>query len=98
MQLPPTLHEADGGGGDARFQTLCRGNTYSTTLHACNSAIVKLSKLTVATKVYRGVSGALLPAEFWCAAAARTPNNLIVLQLACRRHGQSSMGEQQLFG
>ena len=50
---------------DERFQRLCRGNRYTTTLHACNSAIVKLSKLTVATKVYRGVSGALLPSQFW---------------------------------
>ena len=32
-------------------------NTYTTTLHAINSAIVKLGKLTVATKVYRGISG-----------------------------------------
>jgi len=50
---------------DERFQRLCHGNRYTTTLHACNSAIVKLSKLTVATKVYRGVSGALLPSQFW---------------------------------
>lgn len=40
-------------------------NTYTTTLHAINSAVVKLSKLTVATKVYRGVSGRVLPAQFW---------------------------------
>ena len=33
-----------------------------------NSAIIKLSKLTSATKLYRGVSGALLPRPFW------TPN------------------------
>ena len=42
---------------------LCKGNTYATTLHAINSAIVKLSKLTMATKVYRGVSGGILPEE-----------------------------------
>ena len=40
-------------------------NTYTTTLHAINSAIVKLSKLTVASKVYRGVAGRLLPQQFW---------------------------------
>ena len=43
-------------------------NKYTTTLHAINSAIVKLGKLTKATKVFRGVAGLALPAEFW------TPN------------------------
>eukprot|EP00966_Prymnesium_polylepis_P181892 4213792-Prymnesium_polylepis.1 len=37
---------------------------YVTTLHAINSGIVKLSKLTKATTVYRGVDG-VLPDEFW---------------------------------
>jgi len=37
---------------------------FVTTLHAINSGIVKLSKLTKATTVYRGVTG-LLPNEFW---------------------------------
>ena len=32
-------------------------NTYTTSLHAINSAVVKMGKLTVATKVYRGISG-----------------------------------------
>ena len=41
------------------------GNKYATTLHAINSAIVKLSKLTAATKVYRGLSGMGLPDAFW---------------------------------
>ena len=40
-------------------------NKYTTTLHAINSAIVKLGKLTVATKVYRGIAGMKLPDEFW---------------------------------
>jgi hypothetical protein len=40
-------------------------NMYATTLHAINSSIVKLAKLAVAAKVYRGVSGRVLPAEFW---------------------------------
>jgi NLR family CARD domain-containing protein 3 len=43
----------------------CRGNKYVTTTHVINSAIVKLSKLTIATKVYRGVGGGVLPESFW---------------------------------
>eukprot|EP00966_Prymnesium_polylepis_P293171 6771400-Prymnesium_polylepis.1 len=34
-------------------------------MHVINSAVVKLGKLTVATKVYRGISGRLLPEQFW---------------------------------
>ena len=41
-----------------------KANTYVTTLHVINSAIVKLSKLTKVSKVYRGVSGMRLPASF----------------------------------
>ena len=48
-----------------QFEKLCKQNKYTTTLHAINSAIVKLSKLTVATKVYRGIKGATLPEQFW---------------------------------
>ena len=40
-------------------------NTYTTTLHAINSSIVKLGKLTIACKVYRGISGRVLPEQFW---------------------------------
>ena len=40
-------------------------NKYTTTLHAINSAIIKLGKLTKANKVYRGISGMALPDEFW---------------------------------
>ena len=36
-----------------------------TTLHCCNSAVVKLSKLMPTAKVYRGISGGLLPHQFW---------------------------------
>ena len=43
------------------FEALCDGNLYATTLHCINSAIIKLSKLTKADKVYRGVSGGVLP-------------------------------------
>ena len=39
----------------------CKGNTYVTTIHAVNSAIVKSSKLTKVDKLYRGVGGLLLP-------------------------------------
>ena len=34
---------------------------YATTIHTINSAIIKLSKLTYATAVYRGMAGAVLP-------------------------------------
>jgi len=51
------------------FETLCQGNRYTTTLHAINSSIIKLSKLTKAAKVYRGVSGGILPD------VCRTPNS-----------------------
>ena len=39
-------------------------NTYTTTLHAINSAVIKISKLTVAHSVYRGISGMKLPDTF----------------------------------
>ena len=40
-------------------------NKYITTLHGINSAVIKLSKLTTAKRVYRGISGMALPEEFW---------------------------------
>lgn len=40
-------------------------NLYTTTLHVINSLIVKLGKLTNADKVYRGVSGMVLPNDFF---------------------------------
>ena len=43
-------------------------NKYTTTLHCVNSFIIKMSKLCKAVKVYRGVSGGMLPE------ACRTPN------------------------
>ena len=47
------------------FEMACeRANKYVTTLHAINSAVVKLSKLTKVTKVYRGMSGMTLPEQF----------------------------------
>lgn len=38
---------------------------YTSTLHAINSSIVKMSKLTRAAKVYRGIANKALPAKFW---------------------------------
>ena len=52
-------------GFEAATQSL---NRYTTTLHAINSAIIKLGKLTKACKIYRGIAGMKLPDEFW------TPN------------------------
>ena len=59
------LAEDDSAGQIAAFKhALLACNTYTTTLHAINSAIVKSGKLTRATKVYRGISGMALPKEF----------------------------------
>ena len=44
---------------------LCLGNTYVCTIHAANSAIVKLSKLTRVCKIYRGISGGNVPRSFF---------------------------------
>ncbi|KOO33679.1 ankyrin repeat protein [Chrysochromulina tobinii] len=46
---------------------LTKGNGYVTTIHAINSCVIKLSKLTKAGKVWRGIKGATLPKEFWVA-------------------------------
>ena len=43
----------------------CKGNRYTTTIHLLNSLIIKLSKLTKATTVYRGVARGVLPKCFW---------------------------------
>ena len=40
-------------------------NPYVTTLHAINSGIVKVGKIAMACKVYRGIGGVALPVEFW---------------------------------
>ena len=50
---------------ESRWQELCLGNRYATTLHVINSAVVKLGKLQPAMKVYRGVTGGVLPEIFW---------------------------------
>ena len=46
------------------FQTLCKGNRYTTTIWVLNSAIVKLKVLTPAARVYRGLKGLALPEAF----------------------------------
>ena len=48
-----------------RCDELCLGNTYTTTIHAVSSCVLKLSKLAVVTKVYRGLQGAALPDSFF---------------------------------
>ena len=49
----------------ASMERLCADNRYVTTLHVINSGIVKMGKLMVSQKVYRGIAGGLLPPEFW---------------------------------
>jgi hypothetical protein len=50
------------------LQTWSWANKYTTTLHAINSCVLKLTKLTKAQPVYRGSTGATLPESFF------TPN------------------------
>jgi NLR family CARD domain-containing protein 3 len=40
-------------------------NSYTTTIHAINSCVLKASKLTTDSIVYRGFAGASLPQSFW---------------------------------
>ena len=47
------------------FDTMCKGNSYSTTIHTINSLIVKVAKLTVVEPVYRGSANGVLPQPFW---------------------------------
>ena len=53
--LPPARTDRD----------LCHGNNYVSTIHAINSCVIKLSKLTQAVKVWRGFKGATLPKQFF---------------------------------
>ena len=48
-----------------QYRDLCFGNQYISTIHSINSCIIKLSKLTVAGVVYRGVCYGKLPDKFW---------------------------------
>ena len=47
------------------YKKMCKDNVYATTIHAINSLIIKVSKLTIAGKVYRGFCYAKLPDSFW---------------------------------
>jgi ankyrin repeat protein len=47
------------------MQELCQDNRYVTTLHCINSAIVKMGRLATPQTVYRGISGRVLPDQFW---------------------------------
>jgi hypothetical protein len=48
---------------EKEFQKWCDGNFYTSTLHAINSAVIKLGKLSKAIKVYRGLSNRSLSRE-----------------------------------
>lgn len=48
----------------SRFEQLCNGNKYTDTLHSINSCIIKLGRLTRATRLYRGMSGLRMPCCF----------------------------------
>ena len=43
-----------------QLEKLCGRNRYVTTIHAINSAILKLSKLQPVDRVFRGLSGGVL--------------------------------------
>ena len=47
-----------------KFQKLCLGNTYPATIYALDDALSKLSKISRAEKVYRGVAGLRRTDEF----------------------------------
>ena len=49
----------------SRCKELTKGNSYATTIHAINSCVLKLSKLTKAGRVWRGFNGASLPRDFF---------------------------------
>jgi hypothetical protein len=51
------------------YKDLCFGNQYVSTIHSINSCIIKLSKLTVAGTVYRGVCYGKMPDKFWTASS-----------------------------
>ena len=46
------------------FLKLCQGNKYTNTMHSIAAAINKLSRVTVASTVYRAPGG-VLPKTFW---------------------------------
>ena len=64
--LPKVLRSFSGVATLAqRCASLCLGNIYTTSIHAVNSCVLKLSKLTRASTIYRGFAGGLLPEAFW---------------------------------
>jgi len=60
-----------------KFVSLCGGaeekeapNTYTTTIHVLTSGLIKVSKLSKAVDLFRGMSGGVLPDQFWEADAS----------------------------
>ena len=50
---------------DGKFEWTLAPTKYATTIHAINSAIIKLSQLTKAATVFRGLAGLRLPQNFF---------------------------------
>ena len=79
-------------------------NRYTTTLHAINSAIVRLGKLTPVTTVYRGINRFVLPEQFWkanrynvkggveSAFMSCTTDKTVAMQYAAGRGGSNGVG------
>lgn len=77
----------------------CKSNKYVSTTHAINSCIIKTSKLTRASSLYRGVAGRGLPLHFFepnaqgvrggveCAFLSATTNRAVALSYAERQAG-----------
>lgn len=55
----------EGEGSTKRFEWTLAPTKYATTIHGINSCIVKLSVLTEAMPVYRGVAGMRMPPSFF---------------------------------
>ena len=66
-------------------ECVSRGDRYTTTLHVINSSIVKLSKIVPAEKVYRGVSGMLLPPRLQEADSYNVKGGIEFAFLSCTR-------------
>ena len=47
-----------------KYHELCMGNRYCSTIHAINDAFIKMSRVTKAENLYRGVGGFRLPDTF----------------------------------
>ena len=83
--------------GTLKYEDVCKNhlNTYTTSLHAINSAVVKMGKLTVATKVYRGISGrnCHAPSRQTC---RKTPPNSTPTCAHAHMHGRFSFSGRVL--